>query len=148
MRDALLLQQEMAKPLCPMLLRDDVRAPAQSPSAIGSIRCTRKLWQIASLARVGEVPILMVTRFPAPVWDNHHLDDLIGDRLDARIDLAAFGQEVVFGIDKEKRSSVAWVADLGHGRFLLIGRMVLAFDAPHCSSRVTIKKQNRLNRLP
>ena len=40
--------------------------------------------------------------------------DLIGDRLDARIDLATLGQEVVAGVDKEERGSLAVVGRLGH----------------------------------
>jgi len=62
------------------------------------------------------IPALIVAWLPATVRDDHDLDaggangavqaakvveesDLIGDRLDARIDLAALGQKIVVGID-------------------------------------------------
>jgi len=65
------------------------------------------------------IPVLIVARLPTAVRDDHHLDarradgavqpaqvveqpDLIGDRLDARIDLAALGQEIVVGVDEKQ----------------------------------------------
>ena len=139
MRDALLLQQEIQvgvgeAALPPMLmgdevarLRREVRVPIAAPFA------TRETVALHDrlLGRVGMIPVLIVTWFPAPVRDDHHLDvrgadgaiqsaqvikepDLISDRLDARIDPAALGQEVVVGVDKEERGSLAVVGRLGH----------------------------------
>ena len=73
---------------------------------------------ICDLGRIGMVPIGIVARFPASVRRDGHLDagalhrsvdrfqivdqtDFLGDGLDAGPDLAAFGEEVVIGIDEE-----------------------------------------------
>jgi len=45
--------------------------------------------------------------------------DLVGDRLDERIDLAALGQEVVVGIDDEERCLLSGVSILDHRPFSL-----------------------------
>jgi hypothetical protein len=81
------------------------------------------------------IPTLIVAGLPAAVRDDYDLNagraygavqpakvveqaDLIGDRLDTRIDLAALGQEIVLGIDEEQGVSLARVSGLGHCRLL------------------------------
>jgi hypothetical protein len=84
-----------------------------------------------ALRRAGVTPILIITGLPPTVWNDNNLHagaangsvdgakivnepDLLRDFLDARPDLAAFGKEVVLGINKQERSGFLAIAWLGH----------------------------------
>ncbi|MNH88730.1 hypothetical protein D3C73_412440 [compost metagenome] len=111
-------------------LRGEIGMPFAAPFA------TREVVHVLDLALGGAwvIPVFVVAVFPATVrYDDHRnvegadsaiqraqvieQADLVGNGLEQGKDLAAFGQEIVVGIDQQVGSSIKRVGCVGHDEF-------------------------------